>query len=139
MKSVTVRKILEKVMDERGVPRYLRSDNGSEFICRDLQIWLACRGSQSHFIQLGSPWQNGHAESFMSRLRAECLDAEVFYNLLDSRLKLGIYRRYYNQQRPHSALQYVPPAVFAATLAQSQDQSSSIANPSVPVRGILGA
>jgi len=125
MKSESVRKILAQVMDQRGAPQYLRSDNGPEFLCRDLRLWLMRCGSQSHFIKPGSPWQNGHAESFMSRLRAECLDAEVFTNLLDSRLKLGIYRRYYNQQRPHSALNYVPPATFAATLAQSQNEPSS--------------
>jgi putative transposase len=61
MKSAAVRKTLSKVMDERGAPLCLRSDNGPEFICNDLRIWLACQGSQSHFIKPGSPWQNGHA------------------------------------------------------------------------------
>ena len=91
----------------------MRSDNGPEFIARHLGIWLQTQGTQTRFIKPGSPWQNGHAESFMARLRAECLDAEVFHNLPEAKLKLGVYRRYYNHQRPHSALGYIPPAQVA--------------------------
>lgn len=57
-----------------------------------------------------SAWQNGHAESFVSRLRAEMLDVEAFLNLADAQVKLAVYRRYYNEQRPHSSLGYRPPA-----------------------------
>ncbi len=79
------------------------------------------QGSQSHFIKPGSLLpkghpQNGHAECFMARLRVECLNAEVFHNLADARLKLNLFRRYYNQERPHSALGYIPPAQFAEEL-----------------------
>ena len=114
--SHQVRQILKSLMIERGAPEFLRSDNGPEFIARHLSIWLISQGSHSHFIQPGSPWQNGHAESFMARLRAECLDAEVFHNLAEAQLKLNLFRRYYNQQRPHSALGYIPPAQFAKQL-----------------------
>jgi len=116
LNSQRVRHILQKIMDERGAPEYLRSDNGPEFIAGHLSIWLLSQGSRCYYNQPGSPWQNGHAESFMARLRAECLDAEVFFNLPDARLKLNLYRRYYNQQRPHSALGYIPPAQFAQQL-----------------------
>ena len=111
--SHRVRRILQSVVEERGAPEYLRSDNGPEFIARHLSIWLMSQGSRSHFIKPGAPWQNGHAESFMARLRAECLDAEVFFNLADAKLKLNLFRHYYNQVRPHSALGYIPPAQFA--------------------------
>ena len=126
MTSQCVQRILSRLIEERGAPDYLRSDNGPEFICRTLRIWLLTQGSQSYFIKPGSPWQNGHAESFMSRLRAECLDVEVFFNLLDSRLKLGIYQRYYNQQRPHSALKYLSPAAFAAQVTQNVTAESNL-------------
>jgi len=116
LNSQSVRHILQEIMVERGAPEYLRSDNGPEFIARHLGLWLLSQGSRSQFIQPGSPWQNGHAESFMARLRAECLNAELFFNLPDARLKLNLYRRYYNQQRPHSALGYIPPAQFARQL-----------------------
>lgn len=120
LNSDGVRRILQELMVQRGAPHYLRSDNGPEFIAGRLSIWLMTQGSKSHFIKPGSPWQNGHAESFMARLRAECLNAEVFHNLDDARLKLNVFRRYYNQQRPHSALGYIPPAQFAEKL-QNKD------------------
>lgn len=126
MTSQSVQRILSRLIEERGAPSYLRSDNGPEFICRALRIWLLTQGSQSYFIKPGSPWQNGHAESFMSRLRAECLDAEVFFNLPDSRLKLGIYRRYYNHERPHSALKYLSPVAFAAQVTKSTTAESNL-------------
>lgn len=122
----SVQRILSRLIEERGAPQYLRSDNGPEFIGRVLRIWLLPQGSQSYFIKPGSPWQNGYAESFMSRLRAECLDAEVFFNLPDSRLKLGIYRRYYNLERPHWALNYLSPAAFAAQVTKIAFLESNI-------------
>ena len=118
LNSQRVRQILQRLMSERGTPEYLRSDGRPlvgrrpEFIAGHLSIWLMSQGSRSQFIKPGSPWQNGHAESFMARLRAECLDAEVFHNLDDAKLKLKLSQHYYNQERPHSVLDYVPPAQF---------------------------
>jgi len=111
--SFAVRRVVEAAIEEYGAPEFLRSDNGPEFIARHLGVWLQTRGTQTHFIQPGSPWQNGHAESFMARLRAEWLDAEVFHNPQDANLKLGVFRQDYNHNRPHSALGYIPPAQFA--------------------------
>ena len=69
--------------------------------------------SQSKFIDPGSPWQNAFVESFHSTLRRDHLDVEVFHNLADAQIKTAIYRRYYNEIRPHSSLRYRPPAVAA--------------------------
>ena len=118
MTSRAVRRVLERLIATRGAPEYLRSDNGPEFIATHLTSWLQAVGSSSRFIEPGSPWQNGHAESFMSRLRAEFLNAEVFYNVADARLKLGLYRRFYNEKRPHSSLGNLTPADFASRLPQ---------------------
>jgi transposase InsO family protein len=115
-RSRDVQAVLAKLFRARGVPAFVRSDNGSEFISRSLAVFLARSGSQSRFIAPGSPWQNGHAESFVSRLRAELLDVEVFLNLADAQVKLAVYRRFYNEVRPHSSLGYRPPAVAARTL-----------------------
>lgn len=116
--SLDVRRVVERVMRERGAPQFLRSDNGPEFIARQRGIWLQTQGTQTRFIKPGSPWQNGHAESFMARLRAECLDAEVVHNLADAQLKLEVFGRYYNQVRPHSALGYIPPAQFVRQIKE---------------------
>lgn len=111
--SLRVQRVLSDLFAQRGVPRFIRSDNGPEFIARSLAVFLSQAGSASHFIKPGSPWQNGHAESFVSRLRAELLDVEVFHNLADAQMKLAVYARWYNEHRPHSSLGYRPPAVAA--------------------------
>jgi len=113
-RSRDVQRTLEACFAEYGVPERLRSDNGSEFIARTLAVFLAQSGTGAHFIAPGSPWQNGFIESFNSRLRAECLDVEVFYNLADSQVKLAVYRRWYNEERPHSSIGNVAPALFRA-------------------------
>jgi putative transposase len=116
IKAPQVRSVLASLFESRGEPKYLRSDNGPEFVANSLTVWLAMRGTQSRFIQPGSPWQNAKIESFNSRLRAELLNAEVFTNLADAQLKLNLWRRFYNEERPHSSLGYLAPASYAQTL-----------------------
>jgi Transposase and inactivated derivatives len=108
-KSLAVQQVLARLMNERGAPAFLRSDNGPEFISRTLAVFLSQSGTQSRFIKPGSPWQNGHAESFVSRLKAELLDVDIFLNLADAQVKLQVYRRFYNEERPHSFLGNIPP------------------------------
>lgn len=123
--SRKLRKILERLFAEYGEPLYIRSDNGPEFIARALAVWLSSTGASSKFIDPGSPWQNGYAESLVSRLRAEILDVELFHNLADAQVKLAVFRRYYNEQRPHSSLGYRPPAIAAAQFADSSRPPAS--------------
>lgn len=82
-------------------------------IARLLAVFLSESGSGSCFVAPGSPWQNGFAESFHSTLRRDHLDVEAFANLADAQVKTALYRRYYNEERPHSSLRYVPPARYA--------------------------
>lgn len=120
-KSLRVQQVLAGLFEERGAPRFLRSDNGSEFISRSLAVFLNQSGSGSHFIRPGSPWQNAYVESFNSTLRRDLLDVEVFHNLADAQVKLSLYRRFYNEQRPHSSLGYRTPA--EAMLNYAKDSS----------------
>ncbi len=120
-KSLRVQKVLGSLFESRGAPKFLRSDNGSEFISRSLAVFLAQSGTESRFIRPGSPWQNGYVESFNSRLRAELLDVEVFHNLAEAQVKLAIFRRFYNEERPHSSLGYRTPA--QAMSLSSKDSS----------------
>jgi len=112
IKAPKVRQILAEAFKERGAPKYLRSDNGPEFVSHCLAVWLPLSGTESRFIKPGSPWQNGKIESFNGRLRAEFLNAEVFLNLADAQLKLRLFRRFYNEERPHSSLGYLTPTTF---------------------------
>lgn len=125
-RSGDVRRVLESCFAEYGIPEKLRSDNGSEFIARTLAVFLSQSGSKAHFIKPGSPWQNGFIESFNSRLRAECLDVEVFHNLADAQVKLAVYRRWYNHDRPHSSIGNLTPARFRARCLDSGRATPSL-------------
>jgi putative transposase len=124
--SKDVQRVLEKCFAEYGAPQFLRSDNGGEFLARTLAVFLAMRGTKTYFIKPGSPWQNGFIESFNSRLRAECLDVELFHNLADAQIKLAVYRRWYNEQRPHSSIGYVAPATVRARFRNSGRATPSL-------------
>jgi putative transposase len=94
----------------RGVPAHIRSDNGSEFTARRVRQWLARVGVKTLFIERGSPWENGYIESFNGKMRDELLDREIFYTLREAQILIEDWRRKYNTIRPHSALNYRPPA-----------------------------
>jgi putative transposase len=108
-----VRGVLGPIMEERGSPKFVRSDNGGEFIARSIAVFLSQSKSESKFIDPGSLWQNAFVESFHSTLRRDHLDVELFHNLADAQLKTAVYRRYYNEERPHSSLGYRTPAAAA--------------------------
>jgi putative transposase len=94
----------------RGVPQYIRSDNGPEFTAKAIRKWLNSLGVKTLFIEPGSPWENGYIESFNGKLRDELLNREVFTTLTEARILVERWRQEYNQVRPHSALGYRPPA-----------------------------
>ena len=105
--------VLERLSDlfvRRGVPKYLRSDNGSEFTANKIRDWLRQVDVQTLFITPGSPWENGYIESFNGKLRDELLDRELFDTLLEAKVLIERWRKHYNTVRPHSALGYRPPA-----------------------------
>jgi transposase InsO family protein len=114
---------LRRLFAERGTPDYLRSDNGPEFIAAAVKEWLASSGVQTLYIEPGSPWENAYSETFVSRLRDELLERELFVNLKEAQVLLEDYRVHYNQSRPHGALSYLTPSEFAALEAR-QGQSS---------------
>lgn len=117
LKAASVRRILGRLFEGRGAPKYLRSDNGPEFVAHSLRVWLRVSGTESRYITPGSPWMNGKIESFNSRLRAEFLNAEAFHNLAEAQVKLRLFQRFYNEDRPHSSLGYLTPAKYARGFA----------------------
>ncbi len=122
IKSQTVIAVLNRLVGERGAPTYLRSDNGPEFVAKRVKGWLAGAGIQTLYIKPGSPWQNAFGESFNGRLRDECLNVEWFNNLAEAKVVVERWRRHYNEERPHSSLEYQTPIEFR--LAYGQDLSS---------------
>jgi transposase InsO family protein len=119
MTSDDVLDVLVDLFAIRGVPKHIRSDNGPEFIARAIRQFLERAGVEALYIEPGSPWQNGYAESFHSRLRSELLDAEVFENVAAARALAAAWRNQYNHHRPHSSLGYQTPAAFASGCAAS--------------------
>jgi len=119
LRSQDVLAWLQKAIEQHGAPEYLRSDNGSEFIARIVQQWLAENRIKTIYIEPGSPWQNGFVESFHGRFRDECLNREQLWTLTEARVVIGDYRREYNQRRPHSRLGYLSPERFAAQQSPS--------------------
>jgi putative transposase len=109
--------------NERGEPNYIRSDNGPEFIAEAMKHWLAASGVKTLYTELGAPWENAYSETFISRLRDELLNREVFANLKEAKVLARDYRDHYNQQRPHGALGYLTPAEFAAIEALTRQSS----------------
>lgn len=116
--GLRVRRVLDRIASERGLPEAIVLDNGPEFRGRALAAWSEERGVRLEFIQPGKPVQNAYVESFNGRLRDECLNANWFTSLRDARHKIESWRHDYNQQRPHSSLNYMAPAEFAKTQAE---------------------
>lgn len=94
----------------RGVPDFVRSDNGPEFVAQSVRDWIDAVGARGAFIEPGSPWENGYVESFNARFRDELLNGEVFFTLQEAQILIEDWRTHYNTVRPHSALGYRPPA-----------------------------
>lgn len=102
--SAMVKKVLKELFQDKGIPVYLRSDNGSEFIARIIQEWLEESQVGPMFITPGSPWENPFIESFNGTVREECLNRELFLSVQEAKVVLEEYRSYYNTKRLHSSL-----------------------------------
>ncbi len=113
--SFGVIETMADVMLERGVPEHIRSDNGAEMTAKIVRSWLAKLGAQTLYIEPGSPWENGYCESFNGKLRDECLNGEIFYSLKEATVVIEQWRNQYNTIRPHSSLNYRPPAPQTST------------------------
>ena len=112
--SAEVIALVKTAIAKHGAPEYIRSDNGSEFIAKDLQQCLASENIKTIYITPASPWENGFVESFHSRFRDECLNREQLWTLTEARVVIEDFRQQYNTQRPHSSLGYLAPQRFAA-------------------------
>lgn len=109
-----VTRVLDQAVRFRGAPRAIRTDQGPEFTGRALDQWAYRNGVQLKLIQPGKPTQNAYIESFNGRFRDECLNEHWFTSLAEARILVAAWRRDYNENRPHSSLDYQTPAEFAA-------------------------
>jgi len=105
---------LERLIEKRGAPEFLRSDNGPEFIAKAVKNWIARQGFQTLYIEPGAPWENAYSESFNARFRDEFLNRELFSSKLEAKVLGKEHREKYHHRRPHSSLGILTPAEFAA-------------------------
>lgn len=116
IRSRRVIDVLSKLISVHGAPRYLRSDNGPEFVSLALLRWAKDGQLETVLSDPGKPWQNGTNESFNGKFRDECLAMEWFRNRLEAKVIIQDWQRHYNEIRPHSSLNYRTPAEFIAGL-----------------------
>ncbi len=131
LKSEDVLERLSDLFVRRGVPKYIRSDNGSEFTATAVRQRLQRVGVKTLFIEPGSPWENGYVESFNGKLRDELLARKQFDTLLEAKVLIERWRRHYNAVRSHSSLAYrapVPEAIQPASIASATPQQSKQAS-----------
>ena len=121
LRSNDVMAVLRYLFEVRGAPKYIRCDNGPEFIAEAIKRFLAESDVGTLYIEPGAPWQNGYAESFGSRFRDELLNRELFRSVREAKVVCEDHRLDFNHHRPHSSLGYLTPAEFAASLKPSTD------------------
>ena len=127
--------VLQYLFAVRGTPRYIRSDNGPEFVAKRVRRWLERADVRTLFIAKGSPWENGYVESFNGKLRDELLNRELFLSTEEARWVIDRWRLDYNHHRIHSALDYQTPAAYAAGCAASAPKlASATPQPTPPLQ-----
>ena len=114
---------LGHIIESRGCPRMIVSDNGTEFTSNAILAWQEELGIEWHYIAPGKPMQNGFVESFNGRLRDECLNEHLFANLTEARQIIEEWRIDYNTNRPHTSLNGLTPTEFATSPNRGQTQN----------------
>jgi putative transposase len=126
IRSGRVIEVLSRLVSVHGSPKYLRSDNGPEFVSRAVLKWLTAANIDTAHIDPGKPWQNGTNESFNGKFRDECLSMEWFRNRIDAKITIEHFRRQFNEIRPHSSLGQLTPAEFKEKLSSTNNPELAI-------------
>jgi len=127
--------VLSRLIGQRGAPGHIRSDNGSEFIAKEVRTWLGELDVATLYIEPGAPWQNGFAEAFNSRLRDEFLEMNYFTTVAEAKRLALSWKEYYNTKRLHGSLGYLTPAEYARRCGACGSASLRSAPPTAPQRG----
>lgn len=130
--SEEVIECLEWLFLTRGMPQYIRSDNGPEFVSQAVRTWLKREGCKTIYIEPGSPWENPYIESFNGKFRDECLNMEMFRNVAEAQQVADSWKWEYNEFRPHSSLGNLTPKEFAATAPPRPPMAGKELNPLIP-------
>ncbi|WP_245497252.1 IS3 family transposase [Mesorhizobium sp. M5C.F.Ca.IN.020.32.2.1] len=132
LSGMRVARELDRLTTERGRPRMIVSDNGSEFTSNAILSWADQNRVEWHYIAPGKPMQNGFIESFNGRLRDELLNETLFTSLAQARVAIALWRADYNTARPHSQIAWQTPAEFATTFNPRRSLALRYAKGSAP-------
>lgn len=122
--SRDVKRILQELFAQWGLPTCIKSDNGPEFVAKEIQRWLKETGVKTRYIDPGSPWQNGHNESFNAVFRDGCLDRWLFYSVQEARRIIQSWLEEYNTERPHGALAGATPASYLKEFSAKRSKAA---------------
>jgi putative transposase len=125
IKGEDVVRVVEQIKAMRGMPNFIRVDNGPEFISKELDKWAYENKVTLDFSRPGKPTDNAYIESFNGSFRDECLNINWFLSLDDAREKIEEWRRDYNDWRPHSSLDNLTPNEYL----EKQDTRNSVFSP----------
>jgi putative transposase len=123
LSGIRVARELDRIVETRGAPCMIVSDNGTELTSHAILVWQEERHVEWHYIAPGKPMQNGFIESFNGRMRDECLNEHLFGNLPEARRIIEAWRIDYNTKRPHTSLNGLTPTEFAARPNQGHNQN----------------
>ena len=115
---------LSRLVSLHGAPKYIRSDNGPEFVSKAVGKGLAKHEIDTAFIEPGKPWQNGADESFNGKLRDECLNLERFRSRAEAKVVIETWRQDYDRERPHSSLGYLTPWEYIEQLPKAASEGA---------------
>ncbi len=118
--GLRVTRELNKAIAERGMPKTIVSDNGTEFTSMAILEWVQGNGIDWHYIQPGKPTQNAFIESFNGKLRDEGLNETLFSSLAEAKHELEYWKEDYNHHRPHSSLGYMTPNEFVSKISMDK-------------------
>jgi transposase InsO family protein len=139
IRAVDVIAVVQSAMERYGKPKYIRSDNGPEFIAYAIGDWLKGEAVGTIYIAPGSPWENAYIESFHDKLRDELLNRELFGGLREAQVILEQWRREYNEERPHSSLGYLTPTEYGELSSNRSDGGCAPPNPApLAAAGVRG-
>ena len=113
--------VLNRLVQKHGAPRCLFADNGAEFTGQLMDLWAYHHGVRIDFSRRGKPTDNAFIETFNGTLRDECLNLHWFDNLAQAAALIEAWRRDYNESRPHTALNNLPPAEYATQSGRRND------------------
>ena len=126
LKGEDVVRVLNRIRGGRALPKFLFCDNGSEFTSQMLDLWAYQNGVQIDFSRPGKPTDNAYVESFNGTFRAECLDVHWFATRTEAKQLIEVWRREYNESRPHRSLGERTPYEFASQIAARRDLTCSV-------------